>query len=401
MHLLYVYQYYNTPDNAATARHYHYLRHLARRHRVTLITSRTYYESRLTDRFPWVPDGVTVHMLDVPYANRMNARARLRAYAGFAAGAVHAGLRGPRPDLVFGTSTPLTAAWAARQIARLRRVPWVFEVRDLWPDFPVQMGALPGPMARLLYRMEHRLYHSAAHVLTLSPDMEAHVRQAGVPGERVTTLVHGTDRALLDAAPDPAALREAHGLTEAFVVLYAGTLGRANAIPTLLDTARALAHRPRLRLVIAGDGYHRDEVLAAARELSNLTLLPPQPLHRMLGWFRLADVSVVSFLDRPVLATNSPAKFFDSLSAGTPVVVTSPGWTKAFVERHGCGWAVPPEDAPALATCLERLLDDPARVAEAGRRGAVVAREQFDRDRLAERFEGVLEGAAQSFRATR
>ena len=399
MHLLYVYQYYNTPDCAATARHYHYLRHLARRHRITLLTTRTYYDARLTDRFEWVPDNVDLRMLDVPYANQMGTSARLRAYTAFAARACLEGLRLPRPDLVFGTSTPLTAAWAAREIARLKRVPWVFEVRDLWPDFPVQMGAIRNPLTcRALYGLERALYRSAAHVLTLSTDMEAHVRSCGVPPERVSTLVHGSDLDLLDACTDDdvAALRAAHGLSDTFVVLYGGTLGRANAIPTLIDAARRLTHRSDIRFVFAGEGYYADHLADASRKVDHVLLLPPQPLHRMLCWFRLADLSLVSFADRPVLATNSPAKFFDSLSAGTPVIVTNPGWTKAFVETHGCGWAVPPEDPAALADQITRIVDTPGLHAAAARRAHDVARPMFDRRQLARQFEAVLEGAARS-----
>ena len=110
----------------------------------------------------------------------------------------------------------------------------------------------------------------------------------------------------------------------------------------------------------------------------------------MLCWFKLADVSLVSFLDRPVLAANSPAKFFDSLGAGTPVLVTNPGWTKRFVEAYRCGWYTPAEDPAALAQRLEAVLDAPQALADAGRRGAAIARQQFDREAMACDLEAVL-----------
>lgn len=397
MHILYVYQYYNNPDCPATARHYAYLRELTQRHSITLITSRTYFDARITHDFDWTPEQVDLRLLDVPYANEMTARERLRAYTTFALKALALGATGRRPDLVFGTSSPLTAAWAARRIARLRRVPWVFEVRDLWPDFPIQMGAMNKPwLQRRLYRLEHALYRDAAHVVTLSPDMETHVRQRGIAPNRVTTLIHGSDFDLIDACQPEAlqALRAEHGLIDKGVVLYGGAFGRANDIPTLLDAAARLAHRDDLRFVFAGYGYFETALRRAAAQSANVVVLPPQPRHRMLCWFRLADLSLVSFIDKPVLAANSPAKFFDSLSAGTPVLVTNPGWTSRFVDEHECGWHTPPSDAAALAERIAWIFDHPEARASAERNAWTVARACFDRTSLVHRLEQIFEQAA-------
>ncbi len=397
MHILYLYQFYHTPDAPAAARHYTYVRALARRHRITLVTAATYLEARLAQNFEVVPEGVDLRVLDVPYANEMRAGRRARAYAAYALKAVAAGLGCRRPDLVFGVSPPLTVGWAARLLARLKGVPWVFELKDLWPDFPIQMGAVGSPwLQRRLYALEAALYRSAAHVVTLSTDMEAHVRRRGIPPERVTTLVHGAELALVDACRpgDLDALRARHGLTGKKVVLYGGSFGRANDIPTLLDAAARLAHRDDVRFVFAGFGYHEPALREAAGRAANVLLLPPQPLPAMLCWFKLADLSLVSFIDRPVLAANAPNKFFDSLAAGTPVIVTNPGWTRAFVEAHGCGWYTPPSDAAALAGRIAWVCDHAAEGAEAGRRAEAVARAQFDRAVLAQRLERIFEQVA-------
>jgi glycosyltransferase involved in cell wall biosynthesis len=255
------------------------------------------------------------------------------------------------------------------------------------------MGAVRSSwMQRALYSLERHLYHHAAHVVALSPDMAAHVRQQGVPPERVSMLVNGTDFYLIDActAEDVRTLRKHHDLQNRRVVLYAGTYGRANDLPTVLAAAERLTHREDVRFVFIGDGYEAPRVQAAARRWPHVLTLPPQPRHRMFAWFKLADVSLVPFIDLPVLAANSPAKFYDSLGAGTPVIVTNPGWTKRFVERHRCGWYVPPSSPNALAQRLDAVLGQPDDLREAGRRGAVIAREQFDRAQLAERLEAIL-----------
>ncbi|HYE95858.1 MAG TPA: glycosyltransferase family 4 protein [Rubricoccaceae bacterium] len=395
MHILYVYQFYNTPDCATTAKHYVYFRHLtAQGHRVSLVTSRTFLEQRLTHAFEWLPEGVDVHYVDVRYANEMGSAARLRAYATYMVRALTAALRFGRPDVVVGVSTPLTAAWAARQVARVRGVPWVFEVEDLWPDFPIQMGAIKSPLAqRVLRRAERALYRSADHIIAHSPDMASHILAHGGTPERLTTLVNGTDFDLLDRVPEArlAELRAQHGLTAKKVVLYAGKYGRANDIPLLIRAAERLAGRDDVRFVFTGYGFLAPLVEEAAQRLPNVVALPGLPKHLALEWFRVADLSLVSFIGLPILATNSPSKLYDSLGAGTPVIVTNPGWTKRLVERHGVGRYVPAGDADALAAAIEEVFADEAALAEMGRRGRALAEAEFDRAAHVRRVEAIFE----------
>jgi glycosyltransferase involved in cell wall biosynthesis len=393
MHIAVFYQYYNNPDCPTTARLYTFLQHWSQRHKITLITTSTYFDKRLTHAFDWVPDGVEVIMFDIPYDNVMGVAARFTSYVRFALRCVLKGLSIDKPDVILGISTPLTTAWAAASVARLRGVPWVFVVQDLWPDFPIQMGAISQPwMQRSLYTIERWLYQSAAHITPFSPDMAAHVLDTPIAPEKVTMQFNGTDLDLIDACTEATveALRTRHALADKHLILYGGSFGRANDVPTLLATAERLAHRSDFHFVFMGLGFGQTNVEQAASKLSNVTLLPPQPRHQMFAWFKMADVSLVTFLDLPVLATNSPAKFFDSLGAGTPVIVTNPGWTRDFVETHGCGWYVPPENPDALSSCIERALANPKALHEAGRRGVTVARQQFDRTVLANELEGVL-----------
>ena len=398
MHVAVFLQYYHTPDCPTAARPYALVERLARDHDVTVITTRAWEPKRQTHRVPWVPPSAKLVRFDVPYDNTMTPRQRLGAFLRYAAQAIGYGLQMPRPDVILGSSTPLTAAVAAGTVARLRGVPWIFEVRDLWPDFPIQMSAIPWPAVQhALYGLEFALYRSAAQVVTLSPDMEQHVR-AGAPSAPVETNVYGADLERIEAISedDLDGLRQQFDLNCRFLVLYAGTFGRANAIPTLLDTARRLSDRSDVLVVFAGDGHHADRVEAAAQEHAHIRRLPPLPYPQALALFRLADVSLVSFRDRPILSTNSPAKFFDSLAAGTPVVVTNSGWTERFVERHDCGWSVPPEAPDALAARLRSLLKSPDVLHEAGQNAETVARQHFDRAALMDDYAALVERVAAS-----
>jgi glycosyltransferase involved in cell wall biosynthesis len=401
MHIAVFSQYHTSPDCPATSRHYTLLAEIAKHHRVTLLTTPAWRSQQLTREWPWVPPGVEVLEANIPYNNKMGPARRALAFAQYASWAVRAGRRIARPDVVWGISTPLTAAWAAARVARGWRVPWVFEVQDLWPSFPVAMGAVPTALARQqLFALEKRLYQSAAHIVPLSPDMSAYVAGLGIAPTKITTLLNGTDLSLA-ARANPAAvaeLRQAQGLAGQQVVLYAGTFGRANDMPTVVAAAEALvATDPTVTFLFLGHGYYSPLVAAAAtRWPGRIRLVGGQPRHAVFSWFALAEVAVVSFLGLPVLDANSPAKLYDALAVGTPVVVTNKGWTKKLVAEHSCGWYTPAGDAAALAGQLQAILASPAERAAAGQLGQHLAQQQFDRVQLAAQMQAILERAAEA-----
>jgi glycosyltransferase involved in cell wall biosynthesis len=390
-------QHYHTPDCPTAARPYALVERLGREHDVTVVTTKTWEDKRQAERFPWTPPGVDLVRFDVPYNNSMSAPQRLASFLKYAARAIRHGLQMPRPDLIIGSSTPLTAAAAAGTVARLRGIPWIFEVRDLWPAFPIQMGAVPDfGLHGLLRWGEAALYRSATQVVALSTDMEQHVR-VRAPDASVTTIEYGTDPALVDdlGAEKRTEIEDRFDLDRRFLVLYAGSFGRANAIPTLIDAAQHLTtHRSDVLVAFAGDGYHAPIVQRAARTHEAIRRLPPLPSPDTLALFACADLSLVSFIDRPVLAANSPGKFFDSLATGTPVVVTNPGWTKRFVEQHGCGWFVPPESPTALADRLQALFESPDILAAAGRNAQAAAHPRFDRAALLDQYAALVRQTA-------
>ncbi|MCC3155042.1 glycosyltransferase family 4 protein [Hymenobacter sp. BT770] len=401
MHIAVFSQYHTNPDCPATSRHYTLLAHIAKTHRVTLLTTPAWKEQRLTEEFPWVPAGVEIREAKVPYDNKMGPARRALSFAQYAAWAVREGLRIDKPDVIWGISTPLTAAWAAAQVARWRKVPWVFEVQDLWPSFPIAMGAVPTALARQqLYHLEKRLYGSARHILPLSPDMSRYITDLGISSAKVTTVLNGTDLNLA-ARATPAAvaqLRQEVGLAGKRVILYAGTFGRANDIPTLVAAAEAMAATDADTVwLFLGHGYLEPLIAAAAtRWPGQIRLVGGQARHDVFSWFALAAVSVVSFLSLPVLDSNSPAKLYDSLAVGTPVIVTNQGWTKALVEQYNCGWYVPAGEPGALVAQLRALLAQPEALAAAGARGRQLALAAFDRQQLAQQVQGILEAAAGS-----
>jgi len=393
MHIAILNQHHHNPDCPATCRHYTFMEQLVQRHRVSLVASDGWRRTQLTEKYSWIPEGVELHECQVPYANKMSVLQRLRSFTGFAASAFKKTMQLQKPDVLWAVSTPLSTPWVAAQAARLRGVPWVFEVQDLWPSFPIEMGAVKSKwLQRRLYSMEKSLYRSASHIITLSPDMTDYVASLGISREKITTNYNGTDleRIAATRTADVEALRQAYKLAGKQTVLYAGTYGRANGIPALMQTVESMAADTSISFVFAGSGYYAQQLHDLAQRVPNLLLLPPQPRHEVFKWFRLADLSLVTFNDLSVLATNSPAKLYDSLACGTPVVVTNPGWTKNFVDKYSCGWYTPAGQLDALAQTIKAALAQPQALQEAGERGKAIARELFDRQKLVAQVEEVL-----------
>jgi len=393
VHIVVFHQHYTAPEGPHGARHYALLEHWRHRHEVTLLSAA--YNAPSAHHWPRVPQGVRHVRIRAPYRNQMGQAARAVSFVRYAAGAVAQGLRIPRPDIIVGVSSPLFSAAAGAAVAAFREVPFVLDMKDIWPDFPVQMGAMPRPLARGLYALERALYRRSAHVVTLSPDMTDHVVAHDVSAAQVTTLYNGTDPRYVEAsrAVDLDALRRRHGLVEKRVVLYAGSFGRANNLPLLLRLAEHLAGTDSV-LVCIGEGYGQDALRTAAERLPSLRLLPPVAHTDVYAWFRLADLSLVAFLPLRVLGTTSPAKLFDSLACGTPVVIFNDGWMRTLVEQTGCGFFVGEPDPEACARHVAALLGDSERLVAAGARAADLYAadyaQMFDRDRHAARYEALF-----------
>ncbi|MER2998100.1 glycosyltransferase family 4 protein [Pontibacter populi] len=393
MHITILHQHHASPDCPATCRQYSFMEKLARRHEITLVATNAWRKLQVTHSYSWVPKRVELKECKVPYANKMGVVMRMLSFVGFAACAFYKLMRLKKPDVLWAVSVPLSVPFVVAQVARLRNVPWVFEVQDLWPSFPIEMGAVKYKwMQRLLYKMEYSLYKSASHIITLSPDMTAYVVAQGIDPAKVTTILNGTDIEKADAVTeaDIEKLRTNYKLHGKQVVLYAGTYGRANDIPTIMQTIELLATDPTIVFVLTGTGYYEALLQELAQRVPNLLLLPPQSRDQVFGLFKLADLSLVTFNDLPVLASNSPAKFYDSLACGTPVIVTNPGWTKTFVENYSCGWYTPAEQPAKLAQTIKQVLNNKQTLIEAGNRGQQVAATLFDRQQLVKDLEAKL-----------
>jgi glycosyltransferase involved in cell wall biosynthesis len=386
LRILYLHQFFVTREGSGGTRSYEFARRFVERgHAVRMVTAR---ESMAAHRAPPGAgrtasrsdvDGIEVVGVRGAYSDYMRATGmsnagRMAAFARFAAGATLAALRGPRPDVIYATSPPLTMALPALAAALRWRAPLVFEVRDLWPEAPIQMGVLRNPLARRLARaLERFVYARSARLIALSPGI-----QAALPPGRTTLVPNSADLDLFDPAPP----------VGPFQVAYFGAMGEANDLTAVVEAARLL---PDVPFVLMGDGKRRAELERAA---------PPNVHFRSGSKTDVARLAAESsacltvFKDVPVLATNSPNKLFDTLAAGRPAIVNMDGWMRELVEANDAGVYVRAGDAADLAEKVARLRDNPDEARRMGENARALAEREFARDDLAERALAVLEEAA-------
>lgn len=400
MKILYLHQYFNSLEAAGSTRSYEMARRLvARGHQVELITSdrsppggRGRFYSRIT-----MKGGIRVHWIPVPYSNHMGFARRLISFFEFV---LRTALKAIslEYDLVFASSTPLTIAIPAVYASRHRRVPMVLEIRDLWPDLPIAIGALKSKGSILAARrLELFSYKNATRVVALSPGMKEGIEKTGYPGDRIHVIPNSADMDLFTVPREEgkAFRRRYDWLGDRPLIVYTGAIGLMNGVQYLVRLA-AIAKQlsPDVRFLVVGDGREKLSVLQEARDAGilgrNFFLMAPLSKNKMPPILSAADICTSLFIDLPAMQANSANKFFDALASGTPVAINYRGWQADLLEQSGAGLVLTSKGIEDDALKLLRALHDSSWLSEAGRRAKSLARTLFSRDMLAGELERVL-----------
>ncbi len=404
MHVAYIHQHFSTQKGFTGTRSYEMARHLIERgHRVTMICGAgdvsDMGQTATPERVSTLDvDGITVKRINQPYSNRMGFVARLRAFGRFAREATRVVGR-LDADLVFATSTPLTVGIPGMKGARRLRVPFVFEVRDLWPDVAIALEVVRNPLL-IWYarRLEHRIYRAARRIIALSPGMKDGIVRTGYPDDRVTIVPNGCDLDLFVPTDEP--LDDARfGPPDEFRLIFTGAHGLANGLDAVLDAVAELKRRgvSGIRFVFLGTGSQKARLMQRSRDegLDGLTSwVDPIPKLELARVLPRMDVGMMILKNLPdFYYGTSPNKFFDYIASGLPVLNNYPGWLAGMIEERGCGVVVPPDDPRAFADAVLELREDPQRLAEMGRAARKLAEDRFDRRRLATTFADTLEQA--------
>ncbi|MBD5356166.1 MAG: glycosyltransferase family 4 protein [Bacteroides sp.] len=347
MKILYIHQYFHTPSEPGGTRSYWISRELIRRgHDVVMVTS--------TNKFHPQPgvemvEGIKVIYIKNEYSNYMSKLQKVKSFCSFLNKAIGEAKKEDNVDIVYATSTPLTVGAVAMRLKSAKGWPYVFEVRDLWPEFPIQIGAIRNKfIIGILRKLEKDIYQKANHIVALSPGMRDGVVAAGIPADKVSMIPNMSKPDEFYPRPHNHKIAEEFGVDlSKFNIIHFGSMGVANGLDYILNTAEICQHMDinDVEFLFLGDGATLPELqkMSEGKNLRNVKFLGNHEMKTVSEIVNLCDLSITSFKNLPILQTNSPNKLFDSLSAGKPIVVNSAGWTKDLVEKENCGFFVNPD----------------------------------------------------------
>jgi len=405
MHILYFHQHFTTPAGAGGTRSYEMARRaVAQGHAVTMVCgsygggSTGLVQPFSRGRRHGTVDGIDVIEFDLGYSNTHGFAKRTLVFLKFAFASTRIALTFSY-DIVFATTTPLTAGIPGIFARWLRRKPFVFEVRDLWPELPREMGVITNPLAlAAMSALEWMSYRSAHRCIALSPGIKAGIARRGVAEGRIEIVPNGCDLELFKAGK--AGAWRPKGVTKSdLLAVFTGTHGQANGLDAVLDAAAVLKAREQggVKLVFVGDGKLKPGLLARkeADGLDNVIFHDQIPKHKITGLLAGADIGVQCLANLPAFYYGtSPNKFFDYIAAGLPVLNNYPGWLAQLISDSDCGYVVPPDSPEAFADALEMAAADRKVLARKGHAALTLARTEFDRNTLGARWLNWVAGAA-------
>ncbi|MGE3182638.1 MAG: glycosyltransferase family 4 protein [Phycisphaerae bacterium] len=401
MHVAYIHQHFSTKSGKTGTRSYEMAqRLLAAGHKVTMIcgvNDATHgvlkTENRVNEQ---EIDGIRVMCIAEPYENKMSFYRRLMAFGRFARAAEKV-VKGVDADLVFATSTPLSVGLPGMKGAKHLNKPFVFEIRDLWPELPIALGVLKNPLLKAYARhLERKLYFAAKHVVALSPGIRDGICATGYSRKQVTMIPNGCDLELFK--PDDAPLSdERFGSDDELRCVFTGAHGLANGLDAVLDAAKVLKERGEkgIRLVFIGTGREKPRLVERSKQEGTIDLISwndPVPKAELAALLPRMDVGLMILKDIPAFYYGtSPNKFFDYISCGIPVLNNYPGWLAGMIDEHECGRVVQPNNPEAFANALVWFRDHRDQLSAMGARGRRLAEAEFARDKLAGKFVETLE----------
>ncbi len=401
MHIAYIHQHFSTKQGATGTRSYEMSRRLIEAgHRVTMICGNyaVGHQAKMSNDpvAAYDVDGISIKQIAVSYGNEMSFTQRIASFLRFARGATRV-VSQLDADLVFASSTPLTVGIPGMKGAKMIGVPFVFEVRDLWPELPIAMGVLKNP-ALIWYakRLERKIYRAAKHVIALAPGIKEGVCRAGIPEQRVSIIPNSADLDLFQPT-DMKPLDPRYGSPEDFRLVFTGAHGLANGLDAVLDAVAEIKRRElnHVRFVFIGQGNQKKRLMARSKQeklddyISWIDSMPKQELAKLLPQM---DVGMMILSNFPSFYYGtSPNKFFDYLACGLPVLNNYPGWLADMIQGRDCGLAVNPDDPVAFVDAIVYLREDKQRLSQMGLNARKLAQDKFSRDHLGSLVVSVLE----------
>lgn len=410
MHILFLSHYFPPEVNAPATRTYEHTRRWVKESdvRVTVITNHPNHPDGVLYRGyenKWLSketvDGIDVIRVKSYLAPNAGFFRRTVSFLFFMVVAVLASLRVSKPDVLVATSPQFFCAVAGYVASRLKDCPFVFELRDIWPESIVAVGALRRSwVIRWLERLELALYHRATVVVAVTSSFRRNLVSRGISPEKVRVIQNGVDLNRFQPRSAPADLVKGLGAEGKFVLSYIGTVGMAHAVDKIIAAAAELRDVKDLLFLIVGEGAKKKDMeeLVASREVVNVKVLPGVPKDSVGDYYALTDLSLITLRDEPLFKTVIPSKIFEVMAMAKPILSTVDGECREIVQRAGCGVFVEPENIEQMASVIRDIFTRRDSLREMGRSGRRFVEQHANRDHLALEYlqfmRGIVDGVS-------
>lgn len=382
MKVLILHQYFNTPKTGGPLRSYYLAKALADEG----ITTAVITTHNGSDFRKEIVDGIEVHYLPIPYSNSFGFFKRVSSFLKFVLSIVREAGQFSNYTVCYAISTPLTIGLAAIWIKWRYKIPYMFEVGDLWPEAPIQVGIVRNPvLKRILYKLEKSIYKRSKSIVALSEPIRAEITKK-VPGKRVDVIPNMADTEFYRPTRKDATLEQKYGVNGKLVLSYIGTFGLANGLEQMLDCAETVRKNPKIHFILCGDGAMRSALVKYAQQytLTNVSFIPMQQRTGVKEVLNITDAAFISYQPLSVLETGSPNKYFDALAAGKMIVINFGGWIKADIESNHCGISIRnPED---FKEKVLTVLQNEAELSQHQQAARKLAEQKYSREKLSELF---------------
>ena len=385
MKVLILHQHFNKPEIGGPLRSYYLAKALINAGiEVSVITAGKQREYQRENY-----KGLELHSLPVAYDNRFGFYKRGFSFISFALRAVTVAAQIPHVDYVYAMSVPLTVGQSALWIQRRQKIPFFFEVGDLWPDAPVEMGFIQNPLLkRSLYLLERQIYHKAKRVVALSDPIRDRI-MLKTQQKNVEVVPNMSDTSFFQVEQKDPRIEQKYAVENKFVVSYIGALGFANGLDYLLECARASAKAGLpIQFIICGDGAEESHLKSAIAMLSltNVKLVGFANRDGVKELMNITDLVFVSYKPFPILETGSPNKYFDGLACGKPIVTNFKGWISDEISREKCGVPLDPQLPQSFVREITPLLSNKSEYETMSRNARALAEKKYSREILGRKF---------------
>jgi glycosyltransferase involved in cell wall biosynthesis len=403
MNILFLSHYFPPEGNAPASRTYENARRwVMAGHQVTVITCAPNcpegvlykgYSNKLYGRE--IVDGIDVRRVWTFIAANEGTVRRIANYVSYMVSAVSLSFFVGRPDVIIATSPQFFCGWAGVLASFFRRIPFILEIRDIWPESIVAVGAMNNPrLVHFLERLEKIMYASARHIVTVGEGYRSRLIEKGVQGERISVVMNGVNRSLFNPREPDEKLKQQYNVTNKFVCSYSGTIGMACGLKVVLHAAQILKDRGINDIVfmLIGEGASRKELEAEAlaMRLDSVVFTGRQPKEMMPAFLGISDVCLVHLRKTDLFTTVMPSKIFEAAGMAKPIINGVGGFAAEFIQKAGAGVNIEPENSEQLVDALLRLRQEPRLRAAYGAAGRDYVTAHYDRDKLAQEYLDVI-----------